>query len=91
MDLPPAYMRSSSGMSVSLPKSFLADSKSSSRSAFFISLFFLIIALVAPFALENHPISQVITYAAVLLIAGVFYGAYRLICRFDVEYDIIVA
>ena len=55
--------------------------------AFFVSLFFLIIALIAPFALNNHPISQVITYAAVLLIAGVFYCAYRLICRFDVEYE----
>lgn len=55
--------------------------------ALVVGFSFLIIGFFAPIVFENHPISQIISYCATLLVAGVFYIAYRLICRFDVEYE----
>lgn len=55
--------------------------------ALVISLSLFFIGLFIPIIFENHPVSQIVSYCATLLIAGVIYIAYRLICRFDVEYE----
>lgn len=55
--------------------------------AFLVSLFVLVIALIAPFALGIGAASHIITYVSTLLIVGIFYGAYKLISKFDVEFE----
>ena len=55
--------------------------------AFFLALILLLFAMITPFAFGVGPVSQMVTYIVTPLVAGIFYGAYRLISRFDVEYE----
>ncbi|MBQ4528348.1 MAG: hypothetical protein II998_09775 [Clostridia bacterium] len=55
--------------------------------AFFVSMFILLVCMFLPFAMPQNPITQVFINIGLLLIVGIFYGAYRMIARFDVEFE----